>query len=73
MFLFPANKESDPLNLVRESRIRMSHTVGNDPCKLVADLRKQEANYTTQIENYQRLQRRVAEDHADYGDSETRH
>lgn len=61
--------ESEPLAIVRESRIRMSRAAGNDPRRLVAELRRLEVSYAAQIENYQRTHRRVAEDRADYGDA----
>lgn len=64
--------EIEPLAIVRESRIRMSRAAGNDPRRLVAELRKLEVNYAAQIENYQRSHRRVAEDCADYGDEKAK-
>ena len=64
--------EIEPLAIVRESRIRMSRAAGNDPRRLVAELRKLEVSYAAQIDNYQRSHRRVAEDCADYGDEKAK-
>jgi hypothetical protein len=60
-------RETDPMELIRESRIRMSHAVGNDTHRLVAELRKLEGRYATQIARYQHAHQRVAEDQATYG------
>ena len=62
--------ETDPMELIRESRIRMSHAVGNDTYRLVAELRKFEGRYAPQIARYQHSHQRVAEDQATYGKSQ---
>jgi hypothetical protein len=48
-------RQDDPLALVRESRLRISHEQGNDPKRVVAELHKEEGKYAHQIEQY-RLQ-----------------
>lgn len=63
-------RETDPMVMVRESRIRMSHAVGNDTRRLVEELRKLEGNYAPQIARYQRTHQRVAEDRAKYGETQ---
>ncbi len=63
-------RETDPMELIRESRIRMSHAVGNDTHRLVAELRKFEGRYAPQIARYQHSHQRVAEDQATYGKSQ---
>jgi hypothetical protein len=57
----------DPLDVVRESRIRLSHDCDNDPKRLVAALRTQESKYARQIERLQHAHARVAEGRAEYG------
>ena len=59
--------KSDPLDMVRESRIRMSHEVDNDPSRMISVLRKQETKYTNQIEKHRLSYAKVAETRAKYG------
>ncbi len=59
--------QTDPLDMVRKSRIQMSHDVNNDPLRLIAALRKQEAKYTYQIEKYETRYAKVAEEPAKHG------
>ena len=59
---------SDPLDLVRESRIKMSHEAGNNPAKMIAILRKQEIKYASQIDKYNLMHAKVAEKPVDYGE-----
>ena len=56
----------DPLDLVRESRIKMSHEAENNPAKMIATLRKQEIKYTSQIDEYNLMHKKVAERSPDY-------
>jgi hypothetical protein len=58
---------SDPLAIVRESRIRMSHEANNDPVRVIAVLRKRETKYARQIEKYRLSHARVAEERVEYG------
>ena len=58
---------SDPLAIVRESRIRFSHEADNDPKRVISNLRKQEVQYARQIEQYRLSHARVAEDRVEYG------
>ena len=60
-------KQEDPLALVRESRLRLSHEQGNDPKRVIAELRKEESKYAPQIEQYRLRHARVAEERATYG------
>lgn len=56
----------DPLDIVRESRIRLSHECANDPQRLVAVLRKQEGKYIRQIERHKHACACVAESQSAY-------
>ena len=60
-------KQEDPLALVRESRLRLSHEQNNDPKRVIAELRKEEGTYAFQIERYRLRHARVAEERATYG------
>jgi hypothetical protein len=60
-------KREDPLAIVRDSRIRMSHELGNDPQRVIAALREQEGRYARQIEQFRLSHARVAEERAPYG------
>jgi len=60
-------KQGDPLALVRESRIRLSHEHGNDPKRLIATIRDEERKYVCQTERYRRFHAHVAEGQAEYG------
>ncbi len=57
----------DPLDIVRESRIRLSHESGNDPKRLVTALREQQSKYIRQMERNKRTLARVAEGRECYG------
>ena len=57
-------KQEDPLALVRESRLRISHQQDNDPKRVIAELRKEETKYAPQIEQYRLQHARVAEERA---------
>ena len=59
--------KTDPLAIVRESRIRISHAANNDPVRVIAALRKQQVKYARQIEQYRLSHARVAEERAEYG------
>ena len=59
-------KNEDPLALVRESRIRMSHEHGNDPRRLITTLRDEERKFVRQIERYKLSRARVAESKTAY-------
>ncbi len=58
--------QEDPLALVRESRLRISREQGNDPKRVIAELRREQGKYATQIEQYRLMHARVAEDSAKY-------
>ena len=57
----------DPLAIVRESRIRLSHEGGNDPKRVIANLRKLEVKYARQVERYRLSHSQVAESGVVYG------
>ena len=61
--------DTDPLAIVRESRIRLSHAAGNDPKRVIANLRKEEIKYAQQIKRYKLSHSRVAEGGMEYGKS----
>lgn len=58
----------DPLDMVRESRIRMSHEADNVPSRMIAALRKQEIKYAYQIEKYRLSYAKVAKEREEYGE-----
>ena len=59
--------KTDPLAIVRESRIRISHEADNDPVRVIAALRKQQVKYARQNEEYRLSHARVAEERTEYG------
>ena len=59
--------QQDPLDMVRKSRIQMSHDVNNDPLKLISALRRQEVKYSYQTEKYDSCYAKVAEEPTKYG------
>lgn len=61
----------DPLDAVRESRVRLSRECKNDPVQLVRTLRERDAKYRLEVDRYRDSHRRVAESSSAYGTSRT--
>lgn len=57
----------DPLDVVRESRVRLSREFGNDPKKLIAAYRAMEHKYIHKTAGKGNLHARVAENGPEYG------